>query len=110
MTVHRKMRNGLPEIFYHKALLIELKDAALQCASEVQTTVFYNGIDIGNRYADIIVENKIILELKATSQLEDIHLAQALNYLELTEFEIGLLLNFGASSLQIRRLINQFKK
>jgi GxxExxY protein len=89
---------------------IECEKQNLQFKSEVQIPVFYRGVDIGNRYCDLIVDDKVIVELKATSFLEPIHLAQALNYLELTSYEIGLLINFGSSSLQFKRLINQFKK
>ncbi|MES2328319.1 MAG: GxxExxY protein [Bacteroidota bacterium] len=107
MTVHNKLRNGLPEKYYHKAMEIECKEQGLVYRSEVEIPVFYRGIDIGKRYCDMIVENKIILEFKATSQLEPINLAQALNYLELTKYEIGLLINFGSKSLEFKRLINQ---
>ncbi|MEO8174415.1 MAG: GxxExxY protein [Sediminibacterium sp.] len=109
MTVHKKLKNGLPERYYHKAMEIECKDQMLSCRSEVEIPVFYKGIDIGKRYCDMIVDNKVILEFKATSFLEPIHLAQALNYLELTNYEIGLLINFGNPSLEFKRLINQMK-
>jgi GxxExxY protein len=110
MTVHNRLKNGLPEMYYHRAMEIECEKQNLQFKSEVQIPVFYRGVDIGNRYCDLIVDDKVIVELKATSFLEPIHLAQALNYLELTSYEIGLLINFGSSSLQFKRLINQFKK
>jgi GxxExxY protein len=107
MTVHNKLKNGLPEKYYHSAMEIECKEQNLSYRSEVEVPVFYKGIDIGKRYCDMIVDNKIILEFKATSLLEPIHLAQALNYLELTKYEIGLLINFGNKSLEFKRLINQ---
>lgn len=107
MTVHTKLKNGLPEKYYHKAMEIECKAQGLPFRSEVEIPVFYRGIDIGKRYCDMIVDSKVILEFKATSQLQPIDLAQALNYLELTKYEIGLLINFGGKSLEFKRLINQ---
>lgn len=107
MIVHSKLKNGLPERYYHRAMEIECKEQGLGSRSEVEIPVFYKGIHIGKRYCDMIVNNKVILEFKATSFLEPIHLAQALNYLELTKYEIGLLINFGNKSLEFRRLINQ---
>jgi GxxExxY protein len=109
MVVHNKLKNGLPEKYYHRAMEIECKEQELIFRSEVEVPVFYKGIDIGKRYCDMIIDNKVILELKATSLLEPIHLAQALNYLELTKYEIGLLINFGSPSLEFKRLINQVK-
>ncbi len=107
MTVHNKLKNGLPEKYYHKAMEIECKEQGLIYRSEVEIPVFYRGIDIGKRYCDMIVESKVILEFKATSVLQPIDFAQALNYLELTKYEIGLLINFGSKSLEFKRLINQ---
>lgn len=107
MTVHNKLKNGLPERYYHKAMEIECTEQGLIYRSEVEIPVFYKGIDIGKRYCDMIIDNKVILEFKATSVLEPVHMAQALNYLELTRYEIGLLINFGNKSLEFRRLINQ---
>jgi GxxExxY protein len=109
MTVHSKLKSGLPERYYHRALEIECGEQNLSFISEMEIPVFYKGIDIGKRYCDLIIDSKIIVEIKAVSALEPVHLAQALNYLELTKFEIGLLINFGAPSLQFKRLINQAK-
>lgn len=107
MIVHSKLKNGLPERYYHRAMEIECKEQGFNTRSEVEIPVFYKGIHIGKRYCDMIIENKIILEFKATSFLEPIHLAQALNYLELTKYEIGLFIIFGNKSLECRRLIHQ---
>jgi GxxExxY protein len=110
MAVHNRLKNGLPEKYYHKAMEIECAREGLIFRSEVQIPVFYRGIDIGNRYCDLIVDDKVIVELKATSLLEPIHLAQALNYLELTAYQVGLLINFGSRTLEFKRLINNRPK
>lgn len=73
---------------------------------EVELPIFYEGAGVGKRRVDFLIENKIILEIKAISELNDTHLAQALNYLEVMNLEVGLLLNFGAKSLGVKRIIN----
>ncbi|MFC0774226.1 GxxExxY protein [Terrimonas alba] len=109
MRVHQKMRNGYPELIYHRCLCIELKKAELKFSNEIELPVFYDNIEVGKRRADFLVEQKVVVEIKAVSELTDAHLAQALNYLEALNLEIGLLINFGGKSLEFRRQINNKK-
>jgi GxxExxY protein len=106
MRVHQRMRNGYQELIYHRCLIIEFKKIALSFLSEIELPIFYDDIEVGKRRVDFLIENKVIVEIKALSELADVHLAQALNYLEAMNLEIGLLINFGAKSLEIKRLIN----
>jgi GxxExxY protein len=106
MKVHSYLGNGFPEIIYQRSLAIELKKSKLVFQQEVNYPVYYDNVIVGNRYADFIVEDKILLELKAISEIETGHYAQVLNYLKAYKLEIGLLINFGSKSLQFKRLIN----
>lgn len=106
MKVHQRMRNGYPELIYSKCLKIEFDRSFLLYKSEMELPVFYDGIEVGKRRVDFLVENKVVVEIKAVTELNDAHLAQGLNYLEGLNLEIGLLLNFGSKSLEIKRLIN----
>jgi GxxExxY protein len=109
MKVHRTMKNGYPEIIYQRCLAIELKKMGLSFLQEADVAIHYENEVVGRRRVDFLIDNKITVELKAVSDLTDAHLAQALNYLEANHLEIGLLINFGAKSLQFKRLINQQK-
>lgn len=106
MTVHSKLGSGFPEVIYQRAVAIEMDKESLENKSEVTMPVFYDGIKIGARRVDSFVENKVLVEYKATSELNNNHLAQAINYLEAFNIEIGLLINFGAKSLEFNRVIN----
>ena len=106
MKVHHKMRNGYQEIIYHRCLVIEFKKEGIFFQEEMELPIFYEETEVGRRRVDFLVDKKVVLEIKAVSELNDIHLAQALNYLEGLNLEIGLLLNFGSKSLEIKRLIN----
>jgi len=106
MKVHSTLGNGFQEVIYQRALAIEMEKQGLSYQRELEMPIFYTGQDIGTRRVDFFVEDKIMVELKAVSWLEEVHLAQAINYLEAYNMEIGLLLNFGAKSLEFRRLIN----
>ncbi|HEV8285391.1 MAG TPA: GxxExxY protein [Chitinophagaceae bacterium] len=106
MRVHQRMRNGYPELIYHKCLIIEFKKINLPFLNEIELPIFYDDIAVGKRRIDFLIDNKVIVEIKALSELTDSHLAQALNYLEVMNLEIGLLINFGSKSLEVRRLIN----
>ena len=106
MQVHQRMRNGYQELIYHKCLIIEFKKAALSFLSEIELPIFYDDIEVGRRRVDFLIEKKVIVEIKALSELTGTHLAQALNYLETMNLEIGLLINFGAKSLEVKRIIN----
>lgn len=105
MKVHSTLGNGFQEIIYQRALAIEMRKAGLAFTRELEMPIFYDDEEIGTRRVDFFVENKIMVELKAITQLEKVHLAQALNYLEAYKMEIGLLINFGETSLKFHRLI-----
>ena len=104
MEVHRTLGSGFQEIIYQRALAIEMQVAGLSAARELEMPIFYREEQIGTRRVDFFVEGKVMVELKAISQLEKVHLAQGLNYLEAYKMEIGLLLNFGATKLEFKRL------
>ncbi|MBB5396020.1 GxxExxY protein [Mucilaginibacter sp. AK015] len=106
MKVHGVLGNGFQEVIYQRALAIELSKADLAYARELDMVIYYDGIDIGARRVDFFIENTIMVELKAIIQLEEVHLAQAMNYLEAYNIEIGLLINFGSKSLQFKRVHN----
>lgn len=106
MKVNNTLGNGFQEVIYQRCLAIELGKAGLGFGREIEQTIFYEGIEVGTRRADFIVEAKIIVELKAIINLEDVHLAQAKNYVVAYDFPTGLLINFGASSLQYKKVFN----
>lgn len=110
MEVHKTLGNGFQEVIYQRALAIELADRNINFSREHNMTIEYKGHDIGIRRVDFFVEDTIMVELKAIINLEDVHLAQAMNYVEAYNLEIGLLLNFGAKSLQFKRVHNNNKK
>jgi GxxExxY protein len=105
--VHKFLGNGFQEVIYQRALAYEMGKAGLEFAREIEQEIFYKDLDepIGTRRADFVVEGKILVELKALIQLEDVHLAQALNYLKAYKLEVGLLINFGSKSLTFKRLV-----
>ena len=106
MKVHSALGNGFQEVICQRALEIEMEDSRLKFARELSMPIFYKGRNIGERRVDFFVEEKIMVELKAIIQLENVHLAQAKNYLEAYNMEVGLLINFGSISLQFKRLGN----
>jgi len=107
MKVHNTLGNGFQEVIYQRCLAIELKQAGLSFGREIEQTIFYFGENVGTRRADFVVEDKIIVELKAVINLEDVHLAQAKNYVVAYDFPKGLLINFGSPSLQYKLIFNQ---
>ena len=109
MKVHSTLGNGFQEVIYQRALGIEMRKAGLDFTRELEMPIFYDDQEIGTRRVDFFVENKIMVELKAITQLEKVHLAQALNYLEAYKMEIGLLINFGDTSLRFHRIIKSIK-
>lgn len=109
MEVHKALGNGFQEVIYQRALEIEMKQQGLNASREHEMEIFYKGIRIGNRRVDFFVEGKVMVEIKALIQLEDVHLAQAINYLEAYGLEVGLLLNFGSRSLQFKRVMKPSK-
>lgn len=106
MEVHRRLGNGFQEVIYQRALEIEMRLAGLAFAREMEMHIFYRDFEIGTRRVDFFVEGKIMVELKALIKLEDGHLTEAMNYLEAYKMEIGLLINFGAKSLEFKRVHN----
>ncbi len=106
MEVHKDLGNGFQEVIYQRALKIEMEVMGLVFEREMEMQIYYRGREIGTRRVDFFVENKIMVELKAVIRLEDVHLAQAMNYLEVYKMEIGLLINFGARSLEFKRVHN----
>lgn len=106
MKVHNTLGNGFQEVIYQRCLSIEMQKAGLSFGREIEQPIFYEGIDVGTRRADFIVEDKVIVELKAVINLEDVHLAQAKNYVVAYDFPVGLLINFGSTSLQYKKVFN----
>lgn len=104
--VHKFLGNGFQEVIYQRALEIEMQNSGLKFAREFNMPVYYNGIMIGERRVDFLVEDKISVEIKALLKLEPVHFAQARNYLEAYNLEVGLLINFGSISLEFKRLQN----
>ncbi len=105
MAVHNQLGNGFQELIYHRALAIEMTKQGLRFQDEVEVVIFYDGIAIGKRRVDFLVESVIPVEIKAVKELENIHLAQAINYLEAYKMEVGLLINFGSMRLQFHRIL-----
>jgi GxxExxY protein len=107
MKVHSALGNGFQEVIYQRALEIEMRDEGICFSREYEMPVYYKNQQIGTRRVDFLVEDKVSVELKAIIQLEDVHLAQAINYLEAYDLEVGLLINFGAKSLEFKRVGNK---
>ena len=110
MKVHKILGSGFQEVIYQRALAIELENAGILFGREVEQPILYQGNQIGSRRADFIVESRVVVELKALTDLENVHIVQAKNYVVAYDFEIGLLINFGAQSLQHKRIFNPNKK
>jgi GxxExxY protein len=106
MEVHKHLGNGFQEVVYQRALAIEMQMQGIAFSREHEMPLQYKGHNIGTRRVDFFVEDKIMVEIKAIINLEDVHLAQAMNYVEAYNLEIGLLINFGAKSLQHKRVHN----
>jgi GxxExxY protein len=106
MEVHKQLGNGFQEVIYQRALAIEMQMQNIEFSREHVMDIQYKGHDIGTRRVDFFVENYIMVEIKAIINLEDVHLAQAMNYVEAYNLEIGLLINFGAKSMQYKRVHN----
>lgn len=105
--VHKFLGNGFQEVIYQRALAWELSNAGLSYSKEIEQDIFYKELiePIGTRRADFVVEGKVLVELKAIIELEDVHFAQVLNYLKAYKLEVGLLINFGSNSLTFKRLV-----
>ncbi|MGB3587671.1 MAG: GxxExxY protein, partial [Tunicatimonas sp.] len=107
MKVHSTLGNGFQEVIYQRCLAIEMEKQGLGFARELEIPIYYEDIQVGTRRADFVVEDQVIVELKAIIQLEDVHLAQGLNYLQAYKIDKGLLINFGARSLEVKRLFRK---
>ncbi len=107
MEVHRVLGPGFQEYIYQRALVIEMKNAGIKFEEEFELPVFYKGEKIGLRRVDFWIESTISLEIKAKSDLDNSYLAQGINYIEAANIPAGLLINFGAASLQFKRLHNR---
>jgi GxxExxY protein len=107
MKVHSALGNGFQEVIYQRALEIEMTDEGIHFSREHEMPIYYKKQRIGTRRVDFLVDDVISVEFKALTALEDVHLAQAINYLEAYDLEVGLLINFGAKSLQYKRLSNK---
>ena len=110
MEVHNNLGNGFQEVVYQRALSIEMKLRNISHEREKEIPLSYKGNNIGTRRVDFFVDKKIMVEIKAIKELEDVHLAQAINYLEAYNMEIGLLINFGNVKLQFKRVMKPLGK
>jgi GxxExxY protein len=106
MKVHSALGNGFQEVIYQRALAIELRHEGIEFERELEMNIYYRDEHIGTRRVDFFVENTVMVELKAIINLEDVHLTQAMNYIEAYKMKIGLLINFGSQSLQFKRVHN----
>jgi len=104
IAVHRALGPGFVESVYHRATEVELQRRGISFSSEVECEVLYEGLAVGRHRFDLVVEGGILVELKAVQYLEAVHFAQVRSYLEAAQLPIGLLLNFAASTLVIRRV------
>lgn len=107
IEVHKQLGNGFQEVIYQRALAIEFAIQGLDFEREFEMPVFYKGEQIGTRRVDFFVDGNVMVEIKAVIQLEDVHLAQAINYLEAYRMTVGLLINFGSKSLDFKRVMNK---
>jgi GxxExxY protein len=107
MKVHSMLGNGFQEVIYQRALAIEMEFQGLSFVREKEMPIFYREINIGTRRVDFFVENLVMVELKAIEKLEDVHKAQAINFCEAYNIPDGLLINFGAKSLEFKRVYNK---
>jgi GxxExxY protein len=107
MEVHRHLGNGVQEVVYQRALSLEMGLQDIEHEREKEIPLFYKGNHIGTRRADFFVEGQVLVEIKAVIALDDVHLAQAINYLEAYRMEVGLLINFGSKSLTFKRVMKR---
>ena len=106
MKVYNTLGNGFQEVIYQRCLALELEKAGLGFERESEHIIYYEGIEVGTRRADFIVENEVVVEIKALVKLEDVHLAQAKNYVVAYDKKVGLLINFGGRSLEFKKIFN----
>lgn len=109
MRVHSALGNGFQEVIYQRALEIEFKELKLNYERELEKNLYYKEKYIGTRRVDFLINNEILVELKAITQVEDVHYAQIINYLEAYKLPIGLLINFGTKKLEFKRFVKTLK-
>ncbi len=102
--VHARLGNGFQEKVYQRALAIEFTNSGVHFVREMEMPLYYDGENVGSRRVDFLVEDKVMVELKALTEFEDVNIAQGLNYLVAYKLDLGLLINFGAKSLEVKRL------
>jgi len=107
MKIHNTLGNGFQEVIYQRCLAIEMDKSGLEFLREKDMPIFYENVQVGTRRTDFIVADEVLVELKALVKLEDVHLAQSLNYLTAYQIEKGLLINFGVISLEVKRLFRK---
>ncbi len=107
MQVHNALGSGFQEVIYQRALAVEFYFQNIEFIREQEMEIFYRQQSIGTRRVDFFIEGKVMLEIKAVMQLEDVHKAQAINYLEAYNMANGLLINFGGKSLEFKRVYNK---
>jgi GxxExxY protein len=105
MQVHTTLGYGFLEKVYENALMVLLRNNGIQAEQQAPIPVLFEGEKVGDYYADILVENKVVMELKATDSIAGQHRAQLLNYLKATGFRVGIILNFGGRKLEHERLV-----
>ena len=105
MAVHRKLGRGFPELVYQRALAIELFKQGLRAEREIELPVYYENEKVGSRRVDFFVDGRVLIEMKATACFTPAHHAQIISYLEVFKIPVGLLINFGAPSLEFKRFI-----
>ncbi len=106
MKVHSFLGNGFPEVIYQRSLVIELEKSGIRFKRELEQNIYYDNVKVGKRIVDFLIEDKVLVELKALGEISENHYSQILNYLKAYKLEIGLLINFGAKSLQFKRFLN----
>ncbi len=107
MNVHNELGYGFQELIYQRALEIEFRNAGVDYSREHEIPIVYKGQEIGTRRVDFLIDDKIMVEIKAVGHLEELHVVQGLNYIEAFKIKTGLLLNFGAKKLEFKRLLNK---
>ena len=107
MKVHSTLGCGFQEVIYQRCLALEMEKQGLGFARELEMPIYYEDVEVGSRRVDFLVEETTLVEIKAVVKLEDVHLAQGLNYLRVYNLEKGLLLNFGNTRLDVKRLFRK---
>ena len=107
IKVHRELGSAYEEKIYQRALYLEFQKAKLSFAREKEINIKYQGVTLGKKKLDFVVDNKIIIELKKSDEINNVHIAQVVSYLKTLGLQLGLILNFGLSKLQIKRVITK---